>query len=119
MTLLEPRRKRVNFLKEVIRKANLANTQAYEGRAEDFSEKEGWRSAFDIVITRATWNIREFLLRATPFVSGDGILAAMKGKKAEELQSVTKDLETLKSYSQNRTSLHIALWKRKKKHICV
>ena len=95
VTLLEPRRKRVNFLKQVIRKTNLTNTQVYEGRAEDFAGTDGWQSAFDIVITRATWNIREFLLRAAPFVSADGILAAMKGKKAEELQSATKDLETL------------------------
>lgn len=95
VTLLESRRKRVNFLKEVIRKTNLTNTQAYEGRAEDFAGIDGWQSAFDIVITRATWNIREFLLRSAPFVSDDGILATMKGKKVEELQSATKDLETL------------------------
>jgi len=30
VSLLEPRRKRVNFLKEVIRKANLKNTKAHE-----------------------------------------------------------------------------------------
>jgi 16S rRNA (guanine527-N7)-methyltransferase len=94
VTLLEPRRKRVNFLKEVIRKTNLTNTHAYEGRAEDFAGTAGWQSAFDIVITRATWNIREFLIKAAPFVAGDGILAAMKGKNTEELQPTTKDRET-------------------------
>ncbi len=92
VTLLEPRRKRVNFLKEVIRKANLTNTHAYEGRAEELERTSGWKSAFDAVITRATWNLREFLTIAAPFVSADGILVAMKGAKAkEELQSLSTE----------------------------
>lgn len=95
VTLLEPRRKRVNFLKEVIRKTNLSNIRAYEGRAEDFAGViHGGHSVFDIVITRATWNIQEFLLRAIPFVSDEGLLVAMKGKKTEDIQSSMKFLET-------------------------
>ncbi len=40
VTLLEPRRKRVNFLREVLRKANLSNARAHEGRAEEVIEKK-------------------------------------------------------------------------------
>lgn len=94
-TLLEPRRKRVNFLKEVIRKTSLTNAQAYEGRAEEFVHRDGWRSAFDIVITRATWNICEFLIVASPFITQDGIIVAMKGAKAEEeVKSSLRELAT-------------------------
>jgi len=93
VTLLESRRKRANFLKEVIRKTRLANTQAYEGRAEDFISLDGWISTFDTVITRATWNIKEFLTIATPFVAKGGIIVTMKGPKAiEELKSLRKEL---------------------------
>jgi 16S rRNA (guanine527-N7)-methyltransferase len=84
VTLLEPRRKRVNFLKEVIRKVRLTNAHAYEGRVEEFAEAERWKSAFSIVITRATWNIRELLTQAKPFLANEGIVVAMKGEKAEE-----------------------------------
>ena len=84
VSLLEPRRKRVNFLKEVIRKTHLTNTQAFEGRAEEFTDREGWQSVFDIVITRATWNIREFLTVARSFVAKDGIVVTMIGTRAEE-----------------------------------
>lgn len=94
VVLLEPRRKRVNFLKEVIRKTNLTNTQAYEGRAEEFIGREGWNSAFDVVTTRATWNIREFLPMAGPFVAKSGIIVAMLGAKAEE------ELKEEKTWSQ-------------------
>jgi 16S rRNA (guanine527-N7)-methyltransferase len=87
VSLLEQRRKRVNFLKEVIRKANLTNAKAYEGRVEEFANREGWNSAFDIVITRATWNIQEFLNLARPFVVKNGMVVAMIGATtAEELK---------------------------------
>jgi 16S rRNA (guanine527-N7)-methyltransferase len=84
VNLLEPRRKRVNFLKEVIRKTSLTNARAYEGRAEEFVTREGWQSAFNIVISRATWNLREFLLHALPFLGEDGFIIAMKGQKGKE-----------------------------------
>ncbi len=84
VSLLEPRRKRVNFLKDVIRKATLTNARAYEGRAEEFLHSEGWSKAFSIVITRATWNIREFLTLATPFVAKNGIVVAMKGAAVDQ-----------------------------------
>jgi 16S rRNA (guanine527-N7)-methyltransferase len=88
VSLLEPRRKRVNFLKDVIRKATLTNTQAHEGRAEEFAHSEGWHADFAVVITRATWNIREFLTLATPFIEKDGIVIAMKGAAvAQELSN--------------------------------
>lgn len=94
VTLLEPRRKRVNFLKEVIRKTRLTNATAVEGRAEEFAKTRGWNSAFDAAITRATWNIREFLFLARPFLADQGVAIAMKGEKAEEeLKSLENWLE--------------------------
>lgn len=87
VSLLEPRRKRINFLREVIRRTALINTHAYEMRAEEFAEQDERHSAFDVVITRATWNIWEFLNLARPFVVKNGIVVAMIGTKtAEELK---------------------------------
>lgn len=95
VTLLEPRRKRVNFLREVIRKTQLTNAQSYEGRAEEFTRMGGWQSAFDVIITRATWNLREFLAIGSLFVKHGGILVAMKGTRVrEELQSFLTDEST-------------------------
>ena len=84
VTLLESRRKRANFLKEVIRKTNLANIQAYEGRTEDFISRDGWRGTFAAVTTRATWNIKEFLKTGSPFATKGGVLLALKGPQLEE-----------------------------------
>ncbi len=79
VSLLEPRRKRANFLREVIRETILTNTYVYEERAEEFAKKVGRHSAFDVVITRATWNIQMFLNVAKPFVAKNGIVVAMMG----------------------------------------
>jgi 16S rRNA (guanine527-N7)-methyltransferase len=83
VTLLEPRRKRVNFLKEVIRKAKLTNIHVYEGRIEELKKSEKMNAVFEIIITRATWNIREFLTLVSPFLSNDGIMISMKGSNVE------------------------------------
>ena len=104
--LLEPRRKRVNFLKEAIRKMTLSNARAFEGRAEEFASLADWHSAFNVVISRATWNIREYLTLATPFLDKEGIIVTMKGGAAKEelkseenwLREQDYALQTIESY---------------------
>ena len=82
--LIEARRKRVNFLKDAIRKLRLRNAAVYEGRAEDLSREKDLQAAFDIVATRATWNIPFFLALANPFLCPHGVALAMKGPKLPE-----------------------------------
>ena len=82
--LIEARRKRANFLKESIRKLGLRNARAYEGRAEDLSQEKDLQFAFNVVTTRATWNIHLFLALANPFLRSNGIAIAMKGPRLSE-----------------------------------
>ncbi|MGE0825035.1 MAG: 16S rRNA (guanine(527)-N(7))-methyltransferase RsmG [Candidatus Binatia bacterium] len=77
--LLEPRRKRVNFLKEVIRKTGITNASVYEGRTEDILKNGKNRGAFDVVVSRATWNLKRLLPAAAPFLKSGGSLLTMKG----------------------------------------
>ena len=93
VTLIEARRKRANFLKDAIRKLALRNIRTCEGRAEDLSQEKDLQSAFDIVATRATWNICTFLTLATPFLRLDGTVMAMKGPKLhQELEDQHEEL---------------------------
>ena len=82
--LLEPRRKRANFLKDVVRIARLKNVTVYESRAESSANEQDLRESFDAVVTRATWNIETFLSFAEPFLKDRGVAFAMKGKKGEQ-----------------------------------
>ena len=52
LTLLEPRRKRANFLRSACRECFTWNIQIEALRAEDFTPAEGQR--FDVAVSRAT-----------------------------------------------------------------
>jgi 16S rRNA (guanine527-N7)-methyltransferase len=84
VSLVEPRRKRANFLREVMRKTQLSNARVYEERAEVLVESVSFRNVFCVVVTRATWNLQEFLRLASPFMTEDGMALAMKGTKGEK-----------------------------------
>jgi 16S rRNA (guanine527-N7)-methyltransferase len=89
ITLIEARRKRANFLKDSIRKLRLQNVKAYEGRAEDLAREKNLQAAFNVITTRATWNIPLFLTLAGPFLRQHGVAIAMKGPRlAEELGEI-------------------------------
>ncbi len=89
--LLEPRRKRANFLKDVVRIARLKNVAVYESRAESSAKEQDLRESFDAVVTRATWDIETFLSFAEPFLKDRGVALAMKGKKGEpELENFSR-----------------------------
>lgn len=94
VTLIEARRKRANFLKESIRKLGLHNVKALEGRAEELAQEKELRGIFDIVATRATWNIALFLSLAEPFIRHGGVALAMKGPRLqEELTKMRESIE--------------------------
>jgi 16S rRNA (guanine527-N7)-methyltransferase len=84
VVLLEARRKRVSFLKEVVRRTKTMNVKVCEGRAETLAAKESLRGSFRVVITRATWSLKDFLRLASSFVADGGIALAMKGPRAEK-----------------------------------
>ena len=103
VALVEARRKRVSFLKEVVRRTQAMNVRVYEGRAEVLAAEESLRASFSVVITRATWTLKEFLRLAGPFVADSDIALAMKGPQGEkELSGLDPYLQTVGFYLQSR-----------------
>ena len=96
VTLIEARRKRVSFLKETARRIMAVNVRVYEGRAEVLAKEDSLRNCFAVVVTRATWSLKEFLLLASPFVAAGGIAVAMKGPQGKkELLELGASLPTV------------------------
>lgn len=79
ITLVESRRKRANFLREVVRRSQLANTSVVEGRAEELSARAA--GTFDVVVSRAVWSVPELLPVAAELLRSGGLAIAMKGPK--------------------------------------
>lgn len=84
IVLVDASRKKVNFLKHVIRTLHLANIEAIHSRVEDLLQGDTYKNKFDAVISRAFTDLSGFAELAAPFLTKDGSIYAMKGKQAEK-----------------------------------
>jgi 16S rRNA (guanine527-N7)-methyltransferase len=78
VTLLDSKRKKINFLKFIIRKLNLNGIQAIQKRVEDFADEP---FKFDIVISRAAMALERLIYMAVPLLKKNGYIMAMKGSE--------------------------------------
>ena len=79
VTLIDASRKKVSFLKHIIRMLELKNIDALHIRAEEFVNKPKIGKTFNVVISRALSSITSFALTALPFLNEEGVIIAMKG----------------------------------------
>jgi len=107
--LIDGSRKKVNFLKHIIRKLNLADIDARQIRAEELAQDSNFTNVFDVIISRASSALGPFVKVALPLLADNGIIIALKGtvdqREINDVRSnVFKNLKNLKS-DQNRYSL--------------
>ncbi|MEW6518502.1 MAG: 16S rRNA (guanine(527)-N(7))-methyltransferase RsmG [Thermodesulfobacteriota bacterium] len=82
LTLVEPRAKRVTFLRHMVRSLHLEQVRIVDKRLEP--AMAGQLPTFACVTSRAVASIRDFLELAAPFSPPGGMVICMKGPKAEE-----------------------------------
>lgn len=75
--LIDSSKKKVSFLNHVIRKLGLKNITATHVRAEDHIKN--LTTSVDVVISRALSDLKHFMALASPFVSPNGMIVAIKG----------------------------------------
>ena len=80
MTLIDGRRKRINFVRYVIRQLGLKRIEARHARAEDLARDT---ERFDVVVSRAMSSMSELVRLASPLLKKGGMLMAMKGRGVE------------------------------------
>ncbi|MCX8071771.1 MAG: 16S rRNA (guanine(527)-N(7))-methyltransferase RsmG [Candidatus Binatia bacterium] len=92
--LIEPRRKRANFLRHCTRELGLVWVHVEEARVEDLQAR--LESAFDVVLSRALADLATFVRLAAPLVAPTGKLVAMKGPHPEpELRDIPEGFKVL------------------------
>ncbi|MBU8849536.1 MAG: 16S rRNA (guanine(527)-N(7))-methyltransferase RsmG, partial [Desulfobacterales bacterium] len=84
VVLIDSSRKKVNFLKHVIRMLQLENIEAFHSRVEDLHENKAFKNKFDAVISRAFTDLSNFVDLAVPLLNKKGSIYAMKGKNAKQ-----------------------------------
>jgi len=77
VSLVDSSRKKVSFLKHVIRTLGLEGINAFQARVENLSEN---KERFDLVICRAFSSLDKFIESALPVLAENGIMIALKGK---------------------------------------
>lgn len=84
VVLIDSSRKKINFLKHVIRMLDLDKIDAVHSRVEDLHENDACKNRFDAVISRAFTDLSRFVELAAPFLNKKGAIYAMKGKNADQ-----------------------------------
>lgn len=82
--LLEASRKKVSFLKHIIRQLNFSAAIVLHDRVENIMKTDALKEKFDILISRATFKLDELLPLGDFFLAPDGQLIALKGPNVDE-----------------------------------
>ena len=83
MIMIDASRKKVNFLKHVIRMLKLENIDAVHARVENLKTDEAFLKCHDGVISRAFTELERFVGLSLPLLNQTGRIYAMKGKHLE------------------------------------
>ncbi len=92
--LIDSSRKKINFLKYVIRMLNLQDIAAQQYRVEELSNHSDFAGQFDVVTSRAFTSLKKFLELSVPLIKPKGSLIAMKGKEVQKEIDALKAAET-------------------------
>lgn len=78
--LVESKKKKVNFLLELIQLLHLEDTRVLHGRAEDFARDTLYREEYDVALCRAV-NVQTALELTIPFLKKGGRLLLLASEK--------------------------------------
>ncbi len=84
ITLLEAKKKRVQFLQHLVGRLGLSGIEIIRGRAEELGRQPGHREGYDLLLARAVATLPVLLEYALPLCRIGGILIAQKGPDVEE-----------------------------------
>jgi len=79
ITLVDSYRKKTSFLRQVVQQLDLTGVSVVNDRIENLMNHERHHGRYDVVISRATFDLTHYISMATPFLSRGGTLIAMKG----------------------------------------
>lgn len=94
-TLIDASRKKVSFLKHVIRELGLTGISALHSRAEELPGRAGDPPRFGVIVSRALGGVEPFVRMAAPILAPAGRIVAMKGQMDPgELRALQHAAET-------------------------
>lgn len=93
LTLIDASRKKVSFLKYIIRTLNLVDAGAYHVRIEKLAGNKAYAKHFGVIISRALFDLQSLVIKTWPLLSEKGIIIGLKGRPPR------KEVDTLRRLS--------------------
>ena len=84
MYLIEPSKKKSAFLRHIIRQLRMERIEVLEKSIEEIRVNQELPSPVDIAISRALFDIKEFIKKASHILKPEGTLILNKGPKVKE-----------------------------------
>ena len=120
LSLLDSRRKRIEFLRYLSKSLKLKGLKIIWGRAEEYGRKEEYREKYDIVLARALARLNILVELGIPFLRIRGLFIAQKGEKLkEELEEARKAIEILGGELKGIISLRLPFSRKSRKLVIV
>jgi 16S rRNA (guanine527-N7)-methyltransferase len=108
--LVESSRRKMSFLKHIIRLLKLSHTWTLHDRTENILKENIHRERFDIVVSRAAVKLPDLISWGSYFLVPGGFLIAYKGTKIQkELDNAKKTLDDLGFFKINHDDIDIPL----------
>jgi 16S rRNA (guanine527-N7)-methyltransferase len=109
--LLEPRRKKISFLRRVIDELGLKEIEVVSARLEDVKDRPDWQGKFDLITTRGTGHSPPLFRSMEPLVKPGGSIWFYKGLKAQreaaELSQMTSKNVSLLKIDRNLSVISV------------
>ena len=79
MTLIDGTRKKINFVKQVIRELDLGKIEAHHQRAEAIGEMAQYEGRYATIVSRAVADLTQVALLGSPLLKANGKIVVYKG----------------------------------------
>ena len=98
VTLIEPSKKKTVFLRHILRVLSLNGVKVLDERVENLGRK--YEKTYDVIVSRATFKIEDFIKKTCPYVKENGVLVLSKGPKVFEEIKELKDKGVIKKITR-------------------
>ena len=109
VTLIDASRKKVNFLKQVVRILKLDHTQALHARAEKLARNPQFSQRYNVILSRALSSLELFHRLAWPLLADKGVMLALKGAPSNEELRILQDRQLAGSDHNQSMSIPFSL----------
>ena len=106
VTLVDASRKKINFVKHVLRTVQISNACAIQARAEDLMNDPLYQRRYGVIVCRAFADLDTIACLAAPFLSADGNIYVYQGPGGSSRTPVPASVERQNALTYQVVATH-------------